>query len=358
MQSVKYVMVLLGMLFVAGVTPTLGQEKGLKDYYQGYFPVGVAIRPQDVSGEEAKLILKHFNSITAENAMKMGPIHPRESEYNWEPADRIANFAKTNNLLLRGHTLCWHRQAPGWMFVDDKGNQVSKEVLLQRLRDHITEVVSRYKGIVYAWDVVNEVIDDDNNKFYRESNWYKICGDEFIAKAFEYAHAADPEALLFYNDYNTENPGKRDRIFKLMKQLLDAKVPVHGVGLQGHWSIYDPEETEIKKSIDLFSGLGLAVQVTELDVSVYKGESESREKKPGESDSFTPEQENRQIGQYQMIFKTFREKKDKLTGITFWNLSDKSTWLDNFPVRGRKNYPLLFDQELKPKKAFFEITKF
>jgi endo-1,4-beta-xylanase len=359
MQSVKYVLYLLSLFTLGSFTSTAqGSSKGLKDYYNDYFPMGVAISPQDVTGPAAELILRNFTSITAENAMKMGPIHPRENEYNWAPADKIADFAKSNNLKLRGHTLCWHNQAPAWMFVDDNGNQVSKEVLLQRLKDHITAVVTRYKGTIYAWDVVNEVIDDDNNKFYRESQWYKICGEEFIAKAFEYAHAADPNALLFYNDYNTEDPGKRQKIYKLLKQLRDAKIPVHGVGLQGHWSIFEPSESEIRKSIEMFAELGLAVQITELDVSVYKSEHQPRKPMPGETGTFTPEQEQLQLNQYVMMFRVFRENKGKLTGVTFWNVSDKNTWLDNFPVRGRKNYPLLFDQQLQPKKAFFAVTKF
>src|SRR6185503_8891662 len=149
----------------------------------------------------------------------------QENQYNWAPADAIVNFAQAHGLKMRGHTLCWHNQAPGWMFRDTAGKTVTKEVLLQRLKDHITSVVSRYKGKVYAWDVVNEAVDDNDSNFLRNSQWYRICGEDFIAKAFEYAHAADPDAVLFYNDYNTERPGKRERIYQLLKKLLDAKVP-------------------------------------------------------------------------------------------------------------------------------------
>lgn len=359
--SLRFVAILILMTLYAtcrGQQKQEDQSKGLKDYYKDFFTVGVAITPRDVTGPEARLILKHFNSITAENAMKMGPIHPREDAYNWAPADTIVNFAKRNNLRMRGHTLCWHNQAPPWMFVDDQGNQVSKEVLLQRLRDHITAVVTRYKGTIYAWDVVNEVIDDNDEGFYRESPWYKICGDEYIEKAFIYAHKADPDALLFYNDYNTESPGKRDRIFKLLTRLLAIGVPVHGVGLQGHWSIYGPDESAIRESIEKFASLGLDVQVTELDVSVYPSENDRREKRAGEPDSFTGEMMKKQTEQYKKAFKVFREQKEKVSSVTFWNVSDRRSWLDNFPVRGRKNYPLLFDQQLNPKQAYWEVVRF
>jgi endo-1,4-beta-xylanase len=289
-------------------------SKGLKDYYKSYFPMGVAIRPQSVTGPEAELILKHFESVTAENAMKMGPIHPKEDEFFWTDADAIVNFAQTNKLKIRGHTLCWHNQTPNWLFKDGQGGDVTKEVLLKRLKDHITAVVGRYKGKIYAWDVVNEVIDDDDSKYFRDSPWYKICGEEFVTKAFEYAHEADPNALLFYNDYNTESAGKRERIYKMLKGLLDNKVPIHGVGLQAHWSIFSPTEQEIKQSIEMFSSLGLKIQFTELDISVYQSEHSRRERRADESDAFTPEMEAKQTEQYKMVFKVFREYKDKITG--------------------------------------------
>src|ERR1700741_1753592 len=170
--------------------------KGLKEYYKNYFTVGVAVSPRALQTDEAGLIIQQFGSMTAENAMKMSPIHPEENRYNWTGGDSIAAFAKNNNLKLRGHTLCWHNQAPRWMFTNAAGDTVTKEVLLQRLKDHITTVVSRYKGQIYAWDVVNEAISDNKDEYLRNSIWYRICGEDFIKKAFEYAHEADPDALL------------------------------------------------------------------------------------------------------------------------------------------------------------------
>ena len=165
-------------------------------------------------------------------------------------------------------------------------------------------------------------------------------------------------ALLFYNDYNTESAGKRERIYKMLKGLLDKKVPIHGVGLQAHWSIFSPTEQELRQSVEKFSSLGLKVQFTELDISVYQSEHSRRERRADESDAFTPEMEAKQTEQYKMVFKVFRQYKDKITGVTFWNVSDKSSWLDNFPVRGRKNYPLLFDQNFQPKKVYWEVVRF
>jgi endo-1,4-beta-xylanase len=353
-----FILLALPLMGLSQPESAVDSARGLKDYYKKYFPMGVAISPQSVKGPEAVLILKHFESITAENAMKMGPIHPEENRFYWKDADAIADFVQANKLKMRGHTLCWHNQVPNWLFKDEKGNEVTKAVLLKRLKEHITAVVTRYKGKIYAWDVVNEAIDDDDSKYFRDSPWYKICGEEFIAKAFEYAHEADPNALLFYNDYNTESAGKRDRIYRMLKELLDKKIPIHGVGLQAHWSIFSPTEKELRQSIEKFSSLGLKIQITELDMSVYPSEHSRREPRPDEPDTFTSEMEAKQIEQYKMAFKVFREYKDVITGVTFWNISDKSTWLDNFPVRGRKNYPLLFDQNLKPKKVYWEVVRF
>ncbi|WP_245815250.1 endo-1,4-beta-xylanase [Hymenobacter gelipurpurascens] len=333
-------------------------EKTLKEAYKNYFPIGVAVGARQLKGGEAELIKQQFNSVTPENAMKMGPIHPEENRYFWTDADAIVDFAQANKLRVRGHNLLWHEQTPKWLFKDAEGKQVSKEVLLKRLHDHIFTVVKRYKGKIYAWDVVNEAIADNPQEFLRNSEWYQICGEDFIAKAFEYAHEADPKAQLFYNDYNTERPEKRERIYKLLKKLKDANVPIHGVGLQGHWSLQEPTEAELRKAIEQYSTLGLKVQITELDVSIYPWEKERRAKRPGESDAYTPELEQKQAEQYKMFFRVFRDYKNVLTGVTFWNVSDQYSWLDTYPVAGRKNYPLLFDQNLKPKKAFQEVVKF
>ena len=357
----KRLLFLPAVFFVLQVTAqsNSSQVKGLKEYYKDYFTMGVAVSPRSLTADESQLILQQFSSITAENAMKMGPIHPRENEYNWSGADSIADFAKSNNLKLRGHTLVWHNQAPRWFFTDAAGNPVSKEVLLQRLKDHITTVVKRYKGRIYAWDVVNEVISDSQEVFYRSTPFYRICGEEFIAKAFQWAHEADPDALLFYNDYNEINPVKREKIFKLVKSLKDAGVPIQGVGLQGHWGINEPSEAQLDSTIRRFGQLGLKVQVTELDISVYPKEHSASNRRASDYNmDFTEEKEKQQLAVYEMCFRLFRKHKNIVSAVTFWNISDRRSWLDNFPVRGRKDYPLLFDKDLKPKKAFWKVVEF
>jgi len=347
--------------------------KGLKDFYKDYFPIGVAVSPRSLEGVSGEFIKKHFNSITPENVMKPALIQPQEGKFSWAEADKIVDFAQANGMKVRGHTLCWHNQTGEWMFKDAQGNQASKELVLARLKEHITQVVSRYKGKIYAWDVVNEAIDnlDPANVGYRQTLWYKICGDEFIAKAFQWAHEADPKAVLFYNEYNTENPAKREKTYEMLKKMLAQGVPINGVGIQAHWDIGSPKhvgqlnqpgegdfiipgssEDAIRESINKFSSLGLVVQITELDVSIYTSRTDTLNL------GFTPEREQKQIDFYKKAFKVFRDKKKVITGVTFWNLSDRSSWLDSRTPRRGKAYPLLFDENMKPKKAYWAVVKF
>lgn len=333
-------------------------EIGLKDYYADFFIIGVSVGPRNLLGPDSSLIIKEFASITAENVMKMGPIHPAEDQYNWQYADQLVEFAERHDLMMRGHTLCWHNQVGSWMFEDKNGETVSKEVLLQRLKDHIFQVAGRYKGKIYAWDVVNEVISDAPDEVYRNSKWYQICGEDFIFKAFEYAHEAAPDALLFYNDYSAIGERKRNKIIEMIRKMQAQNIPIHGMGIQGHWSVFGPDEAALRAALDAYAELGIAIQVTELDISVYPSESGRRQKRPDEDDTFTPEREQQQIDQYRMIFQVFRDYRELISGITFWNVTDRHSWLDNFPVRGRKNYPLLFDQDGKRKKAYDAVSGF
>ena len=329
--------------------------RGLKDYFQDYFLIGASIAPFETEGPVADLILHEFNTITAENAMKFGPIHPEENRFEWQGADRIAAFARLNNLKLRGHTLCWHNQTPSWLFINDEGRSVNKEVLLSRLKHHITEVVHRYQNEVYAWDVVNEAISDNPDEYLRITPWLTVCGEEYLAKAFQYAHEADPEALLFYNDYNTWHPEKRVKIIRMIRSLQAQGIPIDGIGIQGHWSIYGPDEAQLETAISEYEALGLLIHITELDVSVYPPESKRRDKLPDEPDAFTAQKQKMQQEQYDRIFRVLARHRNSIQSVTFWNVSDQRTWLDHFPVRGRKNYPLLFDTSLRRKPVYTKI---
>jgi len=359
-HSINVLFLVLNTFLTNAQENKANQGKGLKDYYNDFFSIGVAVSPRALRTDEAKLVLSQFNSVTPENAMKMGPIHPQEANYNWAPADSIVAFAQANKLKVRGHTLCWHNQTPAWLFIDSAtGNQVTKEALLQRLKDHITTVVSRYKGTVYAWDVVNEAISDIKDEYLRNSLWYQVCGEEYIARAFEWAHEADPGALLFYNDYNEIDSVKREKIIRLVKSLKEKGVPIHGVGLQGHWAINEPSKEQLDKTLADFSQLELPLHVTELDISVYPKEHNARERRAADYDTvFTKAKEEKQLEVYKICFELFRKYRRHISSVTFWNISDRHSWLDNFPVRGRKDYPLLFDKDLKPKRAFWKIVQF
>lgn len=332
-------------------------DKGLKDYYRDFFPIGVAVNAHNIKGVESNLILREFNSVTPENAMKWESIEPQQDRYHWKDADSIVAFAKRNHLLVRGHNLCWHEQNPAWLFAYKNGNQVLKDTLLQRLKSHIFTVVNHYKNEVYAWDVVNEAIDDDSTRLLRNSAWYQICGEDFIDSAFVWAHEADPKAQLFYNDYNVVRPEKRERVYQLLKGLLAKGIPVTGIGMQAHWSIYEPARNELTAAIKTFASLGLKIQFTEVDISVYPWEKKRRAKRVNEDDTYTGMLKAKQAAEYKMVFDIFREYKKNINGVTFWNVSDKDTWLDHYPVEGRKNYPLLFDTSLRRKAVYWDVAR-
>lgn len=329
-------------------------ETPLKDLYKDAFHIGAAVNPKTIESQKS-LLAYHFNSITAENEMKFSSVHPQEDRYTFEEADVIAAFAREHDMALRGHTLVWHNQTPDWVFENGNRGLADRELLLARMRSHIQTVVGRYKDVIYCWDVANEVISDDGNDenaFLRPSKWLDIVGEDFIAKAFEYAHEADPQALLFYNDYNESHPHKRERIYRLVRSLLDQGVPVHGVGLQAHWNLYDPSLDDIRAAIERYAQLGLQLQLTELDMSVFRFEDKR-------TDLSKPTQEilELQAERYESIFRVLHEYRENISAVTFWGAADDFTWLDGFPVRGRKNWPFLFDEAHRPKEAYQRVAR-
>ena len=349
----------LGILILLAALSS-ARAQGLKEAYEGYFTIGVAVNPTNVSArEQMDLIVREFNSITAENVMKPGEIHPAEGVWNFEEADRVANFCRQNGIPLRGHNLCWHSQFCDWMFTDKKGKPVSKEVFYKRLREHIHTVVNRYKDVVYAWDVVNEAISDqgfarpgEEPNPYRISRLYQLCGDEFIAKAFEFAHEADPDAILFYNDYNETDPGKRDRIYNMVKKMQEAGVPITGIGMQGHYNIYGPSDEDIEAAIVKYSQLVKHIHVTELDIRVNEDMGGQLRFNQGNAQPIPSYLAIQQQDQYNRVFKVLRKYHQYIDNVTFWNLSDRDSWL------GVNNHPLLFDENFKPKPVYNIVRNF
>ena len=366
-RNISLLTLLLLLLCSANVNaqgPRFGQPEmpgGMMDSYKDYFSIGVAVNQRNVSNpDQIALIKKEFNSITAENDMKPGEIHPKEGVWNWERADKIANFCRENGIKLRGHCLCWHSQFADWMFTDSKGKPVKKEVFYERLREHIHTVVNRYKDIVYAWDVVNEAMADDGRSWpgreqspYRQSRHFQLCGDEFIAKAFQFAREADPNALLFYNDYSCVDEGKRERIYNMVKKMKDAGVPIDGIGMQGHYNIYFPSEEQLEKAIVRFKELVNHIHITELDLRMNQemgGQLQGFSR--GEAKPIPAYMNTLQTDQYARLFKVFRKHKDVIDCVTFWNLGDRDSWL------GVNNHPLPFDENYRPKACYRAIRNF
>ncbi|MFC4321171.1 endo-1,4-beta-xylanase [Litchfieldia salsa] len=328
-------------------------QKDVPSFYkalQEFFPIGAAVNPSTlVSGND--LLVKQFKSLTSENHMKFENIQPQEGVYTFENADQIIDFAAANDKLVRGHTLVWHNQTPDWVFKNDCGEQASREQVLERMSKHISTVVGRYKGKIHAWDVVNEAVTDSGPDLLRDSKWLQTIGEDYISKAFHFAHMADPDATLFYNDYNESNPEKREKIYTLVKGLVEQGVPIHGIGLQAHWNLYNPSLDDIRCAIERYASLGLQLHITEMDVSMFNFEDQR-------IDLTEPTEEMVALHQqrYEQFFSIFKEYKEVISNVTFWGIADDYTWLDDFPVVGRKNWPFLFDTKHQPKSSFWSIV--
>ena len=338
-------------------------ETGLKDAYKDYFSIGVAVNMRNISNpEQIAIIKKDFNSITAENDMKPQPTEPAYGQFNWENVDKIANFCRSNGIKLRGHCLMWHAQIGEWMYKDEKGDLVSKEKLFQNMKHHITAIVERYKDVIYAWDVVNEAISDggwqggrrgmgEHPSPYRNSPLYQIAGDEFIKKAFIYAREADPNVLLFYNDYNAADPGKRDRIYNMVKSMKEEGVPIDGIGMQGHYNVYGPSMEDVDTALTKYSTIVKHIHITELDIRANQ-EMGGQLNFSRDGGNISQVVKTLQEDQYARLFKVLRKHKDVVDNVTFWNLSDRDSWL------GARNYPLPYDENYKAKRVYSIIKDF
>lgn len=275
-EIVRIVIAAFFVLVLAACESKPAEADGLKDALSKQFLIGAALNDFQSSEKDSAasaIVEKHFNSIVAENCMKSALIQPQKGEFNFEASDRFVRFGEKYNQFIVGHTLIWHSQAPAWFFVDEQGQEVSRDELIARMKNHIETLVGRYKGRVHAWDVVNEAIEDDGS--YRKTQFYRIIGEEYIEMAFEMAHKADPEAELYYNDYNMVKEGKRAGVAKMIKNLQSKGLQIDGVGIQGHSTMGFPSISELEKSIEEYADLGCKVMITELDVSVLPNPWES-----------------------------------------------------------------------------------
>ncbi|MCB0748778.1 MAG: endo-1,4-beta-xylanase, partial [Ignavibacteriae bacterium] len=269
-----------------------------------------------------------------------------------------------NKMFIIGHTLLWHQQTPDWVFEDENGNEASRELLLGRLKEHISTVVGRYKGKINGWDVVNEAIEDNGEM--RTSKWYKIIGEDYIEKAFEFANEVDPDAELYYNDFNMWHKGKLKGVSNLVNDLKSKGIKIDGVGLQGHWGLTYPSNEEIDEALNTYSKLNVNLMITELDMAVLPLPDDNTsaeitknyelQKKFNPYPNGLPDSMQVVLAErYADFFRLFNKYKNKITRVTFWGVHDGNSWKNNWPIRGRTEYPLLFDRKLKPKPAFYSV---
>lgn len=360
----KYLTHLLGLLILASCQSP--QPEGLKDRFKPDFLIGAAVNMGQVTGKEAgadSLLDLHFSSITSENGLKWGPVHPKEGEFKFEYGDAFVALGEKLGAFVVGHTLVWHQQTPTWVFQNGEGQFLNQSDLISRMEDHISTVMGRYKGRIDGWDVVNEAFEDDGS--WRKTHWYNITGTEFIKAAFRKAQETDPEAELYYNDYNVWKPEKRKAILAMAKELREQGIRIDGIGMQGHYRLASPSLEQIEQAILDIHDAGFQVMVTELDVDVLPRPSdsegadlsinyaESPEWNPY-ADSLPQAVEKQLVDRYVSLFRLFRKHSDKISRVTFWGLHDGKSWLNNWPVRGRTNYPLIFDREMNLKAGFLE----
>lgn len=343
----------------------------LRSVFADDFLVGVALGSYQVNGRVPKaeeVAAKQFSAITPENEFKWQALHPAPGRYEFKSADVFANFAKAHDMKLIGHTLVWHSQTPDWVFKGDDGKPATREQLLERMREHIRTVADRYKDSVKGWDVVNEALSDGGPDLLRDSPWRRIIGDDFLDHAFRFAREAAPNAELYYNDYGLEDPRKRRNCVTLLKGMIARGVPITGVGTQSHFSLDRPALSEVEKTIQELSALGLKVMVTELDVDELparggfgNADINRREQADPALDPYKaglPDEVQQKLAKrYAELFDVFLRHRKSVTRVTLWGLNDGFSWLNHFPIRGRTNHALLIDRAMLPKPAFFAVLK-
>ncbi|MDA3821295.1 MAG: endo-1,4-beta-xylanase [Bacteroidales bacterium] len=337
------------------------------DALDGKFYMGAALNASQIFGKDTsslKILDQHFNSIVAENCMKSMNIHPKEGEFNFKLADAFVDYGLENNMYIVGHCLVWHSQAPRWFFVDEEGNDVSREVMIERMKNHIFTVVGRYKGKVNAWDVVNEAFEDDGS--WRKTKFYEIIGEDYFKLAFQFAHEADPEAELMYNDYSMFREGRRDAVVAVVKKFQEEGVQIDGIGMQGHYGLDNLPLQEIEESIIAFASTGVKVHFTELDISVLPMPSwgvgaevsasfEYQQKMNPYAEGLPDSVAAASREAYMSLFNLLLKHNEKIKRVTTWGVADHHSWKNNWPMRGRTDYPLLFDRSFDAKPVVADI---
>jgi len=351
------------VILVLLMTPKTGfsQNKNLKTGLKDKFYIGVAMNSDQILGKDKKgieIILNHFNSIVAENCMKSAIIQPKEGLFNFEMSDKFVEFGQKNNMWIIGHTLIWHSQAPKWFFTDDKGKDVSRKVMIARMKNHITTLVGRYKGKVNGWDVVNEAFEDDGS--WRKTKFYEIIGEDYIKLAFQFANEADPKAELYYNDYSMAQEGRRNAVVKMVQSLQKEGIKIDGIGMQAHLTMDYPTIEDEEKSIVAFGNVGVKVMITEMDLSTIPFPSQNINADVATSFEFKKEYDPYANGlpdsaalaihdRYLSFFKLFLKHKNVISRVTMWGVQDGQSWKNNWPIKGRTDFPLLFDRDYKAK---------
>jgi endo-1,4-beta-xylanase len=336
----------------------------LRDVFRDDFLVGTAVAPRQFLERDslaAAIVKAQFNAISPENVLKWEVVHPRPAYYDFSASDAYVDFGRRNGMFVLGHTLVWHSQTPRWVFEDEQGRPLTRDALLVRMREHVHTVVGRYRGRIDGWDVVNEALDEDGT--LRKSPWLRIIGEDYIAQAFRFAHEADPRAELYYNDYSLERPEKRAGAVRVLRSLLTQGIPVKAVGIQGHHKLRCPTVSQEDSTISAFRALGLHVNISELDVDVLPSPARDcwadlSQAVPAR-EGLNPYQRElpdsvQQVlsARYAGMFGVYLKHRDVIDRVTFWGVADGDSWLNNWPVRGRTSYPLLFDRKGRLKPAF------
>ena len=355
------------VLAAAGCSSKAEEPKGVKDAFEGKFYIGAALNEAEIRGIDTTgvdLVKTHFNSIVAENCMKNEEIHPAEDVWNFELADKFVEFGEANDMFIIGHCLVWHSQLAKWFAYDENGEYVTPEVLKQRMKDHITTIMTRYKGRIHGYDVVNEAIVEDGS--YRKSPFYEILGEEFIPWAFECAHAADPDAELYLNDYGMNVPGRRDAYVKLINQLKERGLRIDAIGMQGHMGMDYPTVEEFETSLLAFAGTGVNVMITEWDMSALPtvnmganvADVEEYKASLNPYADGLPEDVAKVWNERMKSFMDlFLKHSDKITRVTAWGVSDEDSWKNGWPIPGRTDYCLLIDRDHEVKPFLNEYLK-